>query len=298
MTKLTKLRQLDLSIIERIKYENNGNRVAAHTRRNLLTIGRQYNRYLIAANLHPDPGSVSSFLEKLKEVQAPTTFNLSRQNLKKLLKHQPQINANYMMRVMVDELFTDIKPLRLEKQVLEYLKYPQVLQLILGSDPHTALIIEFLFKTGCRISEMISIRIKDIKVEKQVQIKLIGKGSKQRTVYIDHELYDRIREHFQGLFYLFENNRHHQFDRSNLFRKIKAAGLQTLGKDIHPHLLRHSTANYLLKDCGKSPKYVSEYLGHSDPAITLSMYIHEQPGEEVVDLFKVDTAHQTRKNCR
>lgn len=286
MAALLKRKSLDLGLIKRIKYENNGNRVADHTRMSLLSIGKKYNNFLKDNKMQIDQNSVSKFLLEEKNTMSSATYNLSRQHLKKLLKHTPTIKENYMKRVLVDEIFSDIKPLRQDKKVVDYLSQSQVLQLILGSEPHIALIIEFLFKTGVRISEMINIRLQDCKVDNQVRIRIIGKGSKQRAVFIDLELYRRIRKEFCGLFYLFENRRQHQYDRSNLFRKIKQSGKEILGKEVNIHLLRHSTANFLLKECGKSPKYVAEFLGHSDPAITLSMYIHEEVGSEVVELFK------------
>jgi integrase len=276
---------LDLSVIEHIRSERGRGGLAEHTRRNLRNIGKMYNTWLKLNKKQLSEKSLKSFLQNLQDKQSSATWNLSRQNLKKLLKHQPGIGDNYLKRVMIDEIFTDIKNLRQDKKVIDYLSYSQVLQLILGSDVKTALIIEFLFKTGCRISEMINIRPIDINVDRQVRSSVIGKGSKQRTVFIDHELYERISKHFKGVYYLFENSNRNKLDRSNLFRKIKVAGQEVLQRAIHPHILRHSTANYLLKDCGKSLKFVSEYLGHSDTAVTLEMYIHEQPGEEVVDLF-------------
>lgn len=125
----------------------------------------------------------------------------------------------------------------------------------------------------------------DIRCEKQIKVSLTGKGSKSRTVHIDYQLYESINAEFGGKHYLFENRNHHRLDRSNIFRKIKGIGKSVLGLNIHPHTMRHSTANYLLQSCGKSAKFVSEYLGHSSPAITLEMYIHEKPGDEIVDLF-------------
>lgn len=291
MANLTQNRLLDLSVIDQIKYQGSRNGVAEYTRRNLRTIGRQYNRYLKAKGQRVCVASVKGFLKDLQSQQAAPTWNLSRQNLKKVIKQQPGIIDNYLKRVMIDEIFSDIKPLQPDKKITNYLSYSEVLKLMVGSSPKTGLVIEFLFKTGCRISEMINIRLMDMRVVQQVSIKLIGKGSKTRTVFIDEGLYQRIRTEFQGLFYLFEHNGM-KLDRFRLYRQIKKSGQKVLSRSIHPHLLRHSTANYLLKDCGKSPKYVAEFLGHSDPAITQAMYIHERPGIEMVDMFKTN---QTKK---
>jgi len=283
-------RQLDLRVIDHIKYENNRNGLAGHSRRNLRTIGQQYNDYLARNRQKVSEQSIADFLVEIKYQQAATTWNLSRQNLKKLIKHQPGIRENYLGRMMVDEIFSQIKPVKQDKKVLKYLHPDQVQKLIEGSEHTLGMIFEFLFKTGCRISELTSIRLMDITLAEQVEIKLVGKGNKQRTVFIDHRLYKSLRQEYQGEYYLFENSSHHRLDRSNLFRKIKAAGQEILGQEIHPHLLRHSTANYLLKTCHMTAKYVAEYLGHANPATLLEMYIHEQPGSEVVDLFQPKTA--------
>ena len=201
------------------------------------------------------------------------------------MKYQPNVRGNYLNRVIIDEIFTDISPLKVEKKIVEYLSYQDVSKLILGSTPTEAIIIEFLFNTGCRISELINIRVMDCFYDKEVKVRVLGKGSKVRTLFINPDLYKRIRKHFNGETYLFENSKHHQFDRSNLYRKIKLVGKRVLNQYIHPHTFRHSTANYLLLDCGKSAKFVAEFLGHSTPAITMEMYIHEKPGSEVVELF-------------
>lgn len=278
-------RQLDLSVIDHIKYDNNRNGLTKNSRRNLRTIGQQFNDFLVRTREKVSAQSITDFLVNLKFQQAATTWNLSRHNLKKLLKHQPGIRENYLGRMLVDEIFSEIKPVRQDKKVLKYLHPEQVQKLVEKSEPSLGMILEFLFKTGCRISELTSIRLMDIVPAEQVGIKLVGKGSKQRTVFIDHKLYESIRREYQGKYYLFENSSHHRLDRSNLYRKIKAAGLDILGQKIHPHLLRHSTANYLLKTCRKTAKFVAEYLGHANPATLLEMYIHDQPGAEVVDLF-------------
>jgi integrase len=278
-------RQLDLSVIDHIKYENSRNGVSEATRQNLRVIGQQYNDYLIRTRKRINAESIISFLDDLKYQQASLTWNLSRQNLKKLLKHQPGIRDKYLGRIMVDEIFAEIKPVKQDKKVLKYLTPDQVEQLIEQSSPGLGLIFEFLFKTGCRVSELTSIRLRDITLADQVEIQLVGKGNKQRTVFIDHRLYEAIRSEFSANYYLFENRNHHQLDRSNLYRKIKNAGVEILGQEIHPHLLRHSTANYLLKTCHKSAKFVSEYLGHASPSTLMEMYIHEQPDSKVVSLF-------------
>ena len=296
MANLTAKRLLDLSVIDHIKYKGSRNGVAESTRRNLRTIGSQYNAYIKASGQRVDADSISGFLGQLQKKQSPNTANLSRMNLKKVISNQPGIRDSYLKLFMVDEIFSDIKPVRSDKKITNYLSQAEVLKLILASRLEVAIIIEFLFKTGARISELIGIRIMDVKVDRQVHLKLIGKSNKERTVFIDQELYHRIRKEFKGMFYLFEKNGR-QLNRFKLYREIKHAGRKVLNRDIHPHLLRHSTANYLLKDCNRNPKFVSEYLGNS-MSVTLEMYVHERPGAEVVDLFSLDRRQEGKKSSR
>jgi len=296
MIKLIRRKQLDLSVIEHIKYKNSRNGLSKTSKSALLAVGKRYNSYLKTTRQYVDSKSISGFLEQEKAHLAKSSWNVIRQRLKKVIKSQSEIR-NYEKRILVDEIFYDIKPLRQDKSVVDYLSYNEVLKLILGSPNHLALIIEFLYKTGSRISELTAVRLIDIRVDKQVQITLTGKGSKLRKVFISHTLYNRIRKEFKGLYYLFENSRNHRYDRSNLFKQIRAAGRSILAKDIHPHLLRHSTANYLLKEQGKSVKFVGRLLGHSNSSITNELYIHESIDADMVDLFDIPSKNRkTIKN--
>jgi integrase len=73
--------------------------------------------------------------------------------------------------------------------------------------PELALMIEFLFKTGCRISELTNVLLADIKPlgRGTCKITLLGKGNKQREIAVRKDLVDRIRRHFRSKQYLFES---------------------------------------------------------------------------------------------
>lgn len=278
---------LDLSLLSGARYQDNSMILSAAARRNLLSLGKKFNLYLQQNRRKITPQTIIDFLVELKMNCAASTWNLSRQNLKRLLKLQPHVRKNYLLRLLIDEIFRDIRPLQLDRKVKDYLSGDEIDLLVNQSSPKLSLVIRTLFLTGCRISELIGIRLRDISTEQRgAALSILGKGNKIRTVYIPNDLLQKIRQEFQGRKYLFENRNGKQLDASNLWKEIKRAGNEILGRSIHPHLLRHSTANYLLQDKRKSAKYVSKYLGHSSPAITLEMYIHEQPGAEVVSLFR------------
>lgn len=277
--------RLDTTVLARAKYANSNNITAQKTRRNLINTANSYNNYLQENKLKITPESIAIFLSQQKVEQAPTTWNLTRQNLKTAFKQQPGIRDSYPMKMLIEEIFRDIKTIRVDRKVNDYLTSKQIEKLIKGSSTRLGLMIRFLFMTGCRISEMINIRLSDIKEKEVIVIRIVGKGSKQRNIYIDHDLFNSITEEFNSSYWFFETANQAQYNRCTIWRQIKRAGNNILHKEIHPHMIRHSTANYLLHEKQKSARYISELLGHSSTAVTLEMYIHEKPQEDITTLF-------------
>jgi integrase/recombinase XerD len=136
------------------------------------------------------------------------------------------------------------------------------------------LFVRFLYATGCRVSEMIGVRLSDCKVNGGVTIEVVGKGGKARKVRIPRKLYDEIRATFGGKRWLFETENGTQYDRSYISHMIERQSKRAIGRMVGAHALRHSTATVLISRTNKV-QAVSEYLGHADPATTLRFYVHE-----------------------
>lgn len=135
--------------------------------------------------------------------------------------------------------------------------------------------LQFLWQTGCRVSEMAGIRRADCEVgERAVRIRVNGKGSKERWLRIPRELYNAIRATFTGEEWLFETAGGKAYSRSYVSNQIAKLGRDILHRKISAHSLRHSFATRKIRDTGKI-KAVSRYLGHSSTSITLNMYVHE-----------------------
>ena len=136
-------------------------------------------------------------------------------------------------------------------------------------------IIDVLYSTGCRVSELCNINLSDLDLVDN-SLKLKGKGSKQRIVPIGSELklnllkYLKIRENFinnkgEPLFLTKSKN---SLDRTAVFRIIKNTALKaSLDTNIHPHTLRHSAATHMLEG-GCDLRTVQEFLGHSSVSTT------------------------------
>ncbi len=144
------------------------------------------------------------------------------------------------------------------------------------------LVAETLYVTGARVSEVLTIRRDQIKTNGSVELRLYGKGGKERTARIPAELYKRILQVFPKGNYLFESSHKKHFRREYISREIARAARRVLGRSVSAHVLRHSRATDLLTST-KRIKAVSRLLGHSDEATTLRYYVHDTFSDE--DLF-------------
>jgi integrase/recombinase XerD len=144
------------------------------------------------------------------------------------------------------------------------------------------LVAETLYVTGARVSEVLIVRRDQIKTNGSVELRLYGKGGKERVGRIPAELYKRILQVFPKGTYLFESSHKKHFRREYISREIARAARRVLGRSVSAHVLRHSRATDLLA-ATKRIKAVSRLLGHSDEATTLRYYVHDAFGDE--DLF-------------
>ena len=164
-----------------------------------------------------------------------------------------------------------------EKQVGEdkVLKPVEVQRLIAKSGEKVSLFVDFLAATGCRISEALGIGLSQIKpVDAHVNIRIVGKGQKERTLRVDSELIDRIRAHFQGKTYLFETANGKPYRREYVFMQIRKSAKKILGKAIYPHMLRHTFATEMLGMYPEDLAGISGYLGHAQVSTTANLYVH------------------------
>lgn len=140
------------------------------------------------------------------------------------------------------------------------------------------LILEMLYATGVRVSELVNIKVSDISDR---TIKILGKGNKERIVrfgdYCEEILKMYLNDgHYKlnsSSEYLFLNNNGGQLtDRGVRYLLDKIIEKTTIEKKISPHMLRHSFATHLLNE-GCDILTVQELLGHESLTAT-SIYTH------------------------
>lgn len=143
-------------------------------------------------------------------------------------------------------------------------------------------ILELMYATGLRVSELSNLKTNDIDLDMAI-VRTMGKGGKERIIPLgDYALYyikiylTDYRLHLLKKTlndYLFLNNHGNKLSRQGLFKIIQTlAKKQQIKKEISPHTLRHSFATHLLNG-GADLRSIQELLGHSDISTT-QIYTH------------------------
>lgn len=143
-----------------------------------------------------------------------------------------------------------------------------------------AAVIELLFATGIRISELCSLRKEDINLFDQ-SVLIYGKGSKERKLQIGNNDVIQVLRNYENAFYnqiqicdhFFVNQNGSPLSDQTVRRMInKYASLAAIELHITPHMFRHTFATCLL-EADVDIRYIQEMLGHSSINIT-EIYTH------------------------
>ena len=143
-----------------------------------------------------------------------------------------------------------------------------------------AAVIELLFATGIRISELCSLKKEDINLQEQ-SILIYGKGAKERRLQIGNDDVIHVLEDYERTFfpqiqnnnYFFVNQNGRALSDQSVRRMInKYAALAAIELHITPHMFRHTFATSLL-EADVDIRYIQEMLGHSSIHIT-EIYTH------------------------
>ncbi|CAB4607480.1 MAG: site-specific tyrosine recombinase XerD [Actinobacteria bacterium] len=138
-------------------------------------------------------------------------------------------------------------------------------------------ILELLYATGARVSEVVSLDIDDL--VDQTMVRLFGKGSKERIVPVGSYAQRAVEAYLvrvrpvlaklgKGTPAVFLNQRGSRLSRQSVWQIISdAADKAKLAAEVSPHTLRHSFATHLLEG-GADVRVVQELLGHSSVATT------------------------------
>lgn len=209
--------------------------------------------------------SIKAFYTYLEyqEIIEVTPFRRIRTDIKEP-KILPKVIPAHLMNEILTYLYLDIKDSKNDYQ------YKQAVR--------NGAIIELLFATGIRISELCYLKKKDIDIKERV-IKIFGKGSKERYIYLGNDQVINILLKYKDLIeheeseYFFINKYHERLSEQAVRIYINNLGMR-LSNPIHltPHMFRHTFATLLL-DKDVDIRHIQKILGHSSISIT-QIYTH------------------------
>jgi len=168
----------------------------------------------------------------------------------------------------------------------KFLTPQQVEQLAAQPDLDTDLgkrdraLIETMFATGMRVSEVLGLKLADVDLEKG-SVRCFGKGSKERFVPIGRDAIKYLQAYLPARMrllgerssqYIFVTERAEPLTRQGIWRLLKDYGRRAGIDHITPHLLRHSFATALIEN-GADLRSVQLMLGHAD-VNTTQVYTH------------------------
>ncbi len=207
----------------------------------------------------------------------------------------------------------NIKPPKIPKKLPKTLTKEEVsvlFQVIDQTKPlgvRNAILLRLLFETGLRVSELINISIQDLDFA-QLQIKITGKGNRERLIFLSEELANEIKTYLAYTRPVLQNKAK-IIETKRIFINYKGGELTARGVrkilntlvdkagetfNVHPHLLRHTFATIMLEN-GADIRTVQELLGHKNVKTT---EIYTAVSDKLVfEQFQKANARKEEKIC-
>lgn len=244
---------------------------------------------------------ILDYINYLKEDHKSTSIN---RNLSCLRTYYDFLIRNNRV---TNNPFNIIHSMKKDKKLPEYFKYNEYVELVNSIDTSNELgvrnkcIFEVLLCTGCRVNELVNIKLNDIDINNQ-EIKVLGKGNKERIVYLGSYAVSSLNDYLSIRKSLLKNKDNNYLFLNHLGNKLTTRGIRNIidkillkssaNLKITPHTFRHSFATMLLNE-GCDLKSVQELLGHVSLSTT-SIYTHVS-NEELKRVYLHTNPRQLKK---
>jgi site-specific recombinase XerD len=227
------------------------------------------------------PEEVIAFLQHLEENRRNS---VSTRNVRLAAIHAffRYLAARHPERLEACQRILGVPFKRSRSRPIEYLEYSEVQAVLSAVDRTTAdgrrdyALLATMFNTGARVQEILDLRPCDLQLAKPHQVRLVGKGRKERlcplwpeTAQLLRSLLSESGRDPHSTQPLFRNHRGEPLTRfgvryllAKYCDRARASTSTLAAKRLHPHSMRHSTAVHLLK-AGVDLTTISHWLGHA-----------------------------------
>lgn len=197
-------------------------------------------------------------------------------------------------RLIEENPAEELETPKIGKKTPVYLSLQEAQQLIAATttQPYSKrdyCIVMFFLNLGIRVTELCSLNLQSIQGQ---HITVIGKGNKERTVFMNERCYDALQQYLptrhtykgDGAEPLFVSQKGTRFARQSIAKIIKQLNTATLNKEkLSPHKLRHTSATLMYR-AGADIRSLQHILGHSSVATT-QIYTHIED-EQIQEVMK------------
>jgi len=210
----------------------------------------------------------------------------------KYLLRKELIKTNPMKKVVTPKMTKKLPSFIIEREISEVVKEP-----VIDKSPfimlRNSIIIDILYQTGIRRSELLNIRDIDVN-EARKELRVLGKGKKERVIPLQESLISSIRKYIGSRTkefgqdvktdFLIVSNKGNKMNPKSLYNIVKQyLSIVTSSDKKSPHILRHSFATHLLNN-GADINAIKEILGHANLSAT-EIYTHNSV-ERLIKIYK------------
>ena len=277
-----------------LKYQRNA---SAHTLRNYLSDLEQFYDYLCPKDANGQRRDID--IRQIDHITIREYMaKLYQDKRKKSSIARKLATLRTFFKFLCREQVLELNPARLvssprlEKRLPKVISVDEVIHFIETPDTETVLgkrdraILELLYATGCRVSEIAGMNLDDIDLKHET-IRVRGKGRKERFVPFGSKAREALVAYFEVRGSLLAEAPEHKRDARAVFLNYQGTRITTrsiariiekyvkqcaLTHDISPHSLRHSVATHLLS-AGADLRAIQELLGHARLSST-QIYTH------------------------
>jgi integrase/recombinase XerD len=174
----------------------------------------------------------------------------------------------YFKNYLKNNILEDIKVPKKSKSLPKVLSKQEIKELFKATKfGRNRLMLQFMYGSGCRVSEVVKLKIEDINMKERTAMIRSGKGNKDRLIILSKEWIKGLKKYFKRKKvyseFVFSKKNGKNLSVDTVQRIVRESAEKAgIHKHVTPHCLRHSYATHLLES-GTNIRYIQSLLGHA-----------------------------------